>query len=224
MLLVGFFLFALSGCREDRENTDEVEIMSAEEKEIDTTRAFERRQRTVFEQILGDEDLANFSEGLGNSGISMRSEIPEGPFTVFAPVNTAYDRLSPGERRTMDDATREGNRDLFNYYMVDGEMTVAWMKQETEKADGPVTLTTRQGETLTLTREGDRFILTDALGRTAIIEQGDRYVSDGVVHTIDNTLMPRNMNNTGNQDNQTNTNTNNQQNGQNNQTQNQRNQ
>lgn len=105
----------------------------------------------------------------------------EGPFTVFAPTNDAFDDLPVG---TVDTLLMEENQaDLVNvltYHVVAGAYTSA------DLTDG-LTLTTVQGEELMFTINADGML---EINGEAMVETADVISSNGVTHVIDTVLMP----------------------------------
>ncbi|MGB7784605.1 MAG: fasciclin domain-containing protein [Salinimicrobium sp.] len=187
-----FPLIVFYSCK-DSERGDETQILAPEEKDMEVEdTAITPENDNIFARIHADEELSEFLKPEGEV-FSTRMDQPEGPYTIFAPINTAYDRLEPGDRTQLDAARREGNNKLFEYYMVDGELTVDWLKKEVEKAGGEYNARSRQGENLTFVLQGDELIVKDPSGREAKIVGVDSSASDGVVYKIDNVLRPKNM-------------------------------
>lgn len=107
-----------------------------------------------------------------------------GPFTVFAPANTAFNKLPAGAMNTL--ALPENKAKLttiLTYHVVPGAVRAADLQ------NGQV-LTTVQGETLTITKNGSSVMLQDAQGGTATVTTADVISSNGVTHVIDSVLMP----------------------------------
>ena len=107
-----------------------------------------------------------------------------GPFTVFAPTNAAFDKLPAG---TVDKLVQPDMKDklttILTYHVVPGRLMAADLK------DGQ-TLTTVEGENLTVSKKGKKVMLTDAKGGTATVTIANIIDSNGVTHVIDTVLMP----------------------------------
>lgn len=115
----------------------------------------------------------------------------DGPYTVFAPTNAAFEKLPAG---TLDTLTmpenREQLRNILTYHVVSGDMMAAALTQAITDGNGSAELTTLSGETLTATLDGEEVILTDATGGTATVTMTDVDASNGTIHAIDTVLMP----------------------------------
>ncbi|MFW2343534.1 fasciclin domain-containing protein [Brevundimonas sp.] len=115
-----------------------------------------------------------------------------GPFTVFAPDNAAFEKI-PAETRTAL-MTPEMKGDLTNiltYHVVPGRLTAADIAGQAEANGGTATLTTVQGETLSVSAgPNNTWVITDSKGGTSTITQADVAQSNGMVHVIDTVLMP----------------------------------
>ena len=117
----------------------------------------------------------------------------DGPFTVFAPTDAAFSRV-PSE--TVTALTQASNREMLSgvltYHVVSGRFTAQDLTQRISSGGGSTTLTTVQGTQLTASIEGDFVKITDATGATAYVETADLMNSNGVIHSINGVLMPRN--------------------------------
>lgn len=102
----------------------------------------------------------------------------EGPYTVFAPTDAAFDKLAEGTVESLleDPETLAG---ILTYHVVAGEVT----------SDVVVTLdqaTTVQGQDIHIAVDGDRVHVNDATV-TAV----DIPADNGVIHVIDTVLIPQ---------------------------------
>jgi len=116
-----------------------------------------------------------------------------GPFTVFAPDNAAFEKIPAATREgLMQPAQKAALTKILTYHVVPGRLTAADIAAEAQKGGGTATLTTVQGEKLTIKDAGGgRWTITDAKGGTSTITQADVGQSNGVVHVIDTVLMPK---------------------------------
>ncbi len=102
-----------------------------------------------------------------------------GPFTVFAPVNSAFDRLPKGTVQTLlKPENKEKLTSILTYHVVPGRYTAKDLKNG-------LTLTTVQGDTLKVKRLGMNIWINNA--RVSI---RDVISSNGVTHVINTVLLP----------------------------------
>ncbi|MEQ9812119.1 MAG: fasciclin domain-containing protein [Azospirillaceae bacterium] len=115
-----------------------------------------------------------------------------GPFTVFAPVNDAFEDLPAG---TVETLLRPQNKDqltaVLTYHVVPGTLDSQALMQRIRSGGGSATLETANGGTLMVAMNGpSNVVVTDASGNTANIGTYDVYQSNGVIHSIDTVLLP----------------------------------
>jgi uncharacterized surface protein with fasciclin (FAS1) repeats len=116
----------------------------------------------------------------------------KGPFTVFAPTNTAFGNLPTGTVETLlkpeSKATLSG---ILTYHVFAGNLDATAVVAAIKKGKGKAELTTVNGAKLTASLDGEKVILTDAKGGKATVIVADLKGSNGVVHVIDAVLMPK---------------------------------
>ena len=109
----------------------------------------------------------------------------EGPFTVFAPTDAAFEKLPAG---TVDSllADPAALADILTYHVVAGDVMAA----DVVELDGQ-TVTTVNGATFTVNVGSDGSVtITDGAGNTATVVTTDIETSNGVIHVIDSVLLP----------------------------------
>ena len=115
-----------------------------------------------------------------------------GPFTVFAPTNDAFGRLAPG---TVDTLMKPANKaslvKVLTYHVVPGAITLADLQARITAGGGKATLTTVEGDPLTVMKEGAAISLTDVGGNKSYVETPDVRQSNGVVHVVNGVLVPK---------------------------------
>ncbi len=114
-----------------------------------------------------------------------------GPFTVFAPTNTAFDKLPDGTVGTLVKPENKGTlTKILTYHVVAGKLTAKDVGKAIKAGGGSATLTTVAGEKLTARMSGNSIVLTDAKGGQSAVTTADVMQSNGVVHVIDSVLLP----------------------------------
>jgi uncharacterized surface protein with fasciclin (FAS1) repeats len=116
----------------------------------------------------------------------------KGPFTVFAPTNSAFSALPAG---TVDTLLKPENKPalarVLTYHVVPGKLDAAALEKAIKAGYGSATLKTASGGTLWAMMNGDRnIVLKDTRGSVASISTYDVYQSNGVIHVIDRVLLP----------------------------------
>lgn len=114
-----------------------------------------------------------------------------GPFTVFAPVNDAFENLPSGTVETLlKPENKAALSKVLTYHVVSGRYDFKAISKMLKK--GQNTLKTVSGGTLTFMANGPRNIMVkDENGNTANIVTYDVYQSNGIIQSIDSVLLPK---------------------------------
>lgn len=146
--------------------------------------------RSIGDAAAQSADLSQFSQAVQTAGLTdVLTSV--GPYTVFAPVNAAFDAV-PQETRTrmMAEEGRERLTQLLTFHIVPGVVTARDLGAAIQRGQGRATVTTVSGNNLTVTREGEALVVSDPSGGRARVLQADRIQSNGVIHHVDAVLMP----------------------------------
>src|SRR5690554_6610680 len=107
----------------------------------------------------------------------------EGPYTLFAPSDTAFDELPEvAMAHLLDPANVAELKTLLSYHVVEGNVSTS------DLADLAVKTETLEGSVLELKATEYGLKVNDANVITADIQAGN-----GVIHIIDSVLMPESM-------------------------------
>ena len=146
--------------------------------------------RTIVENASKSADHTTLVAAVKAAGL-VETLSGAGPFTVFAPTNTAFAKLPAG---TVDGllkpAAKADLAKVLTYHVVSGTMTAEQIAAAIKAGNGKAVLTTVQGDKLTATASGATVTLTDAKGGKSIVTMADVMQSNGVVHVVDTVLMP----------------------------------
>ncbi|MEO7157161.1 MAG: fasciclin domain-containing protein [Vicinamibacterales bacterium] len=115
-----------------------------------------------------------------------------GPFTVFAPTNAAFAKLPAG---TVDTLLKPENKGMLTgiltYHVVPGRLDAAALMGMAAKMQGKTILKTVNGDELTVEVKGKKVMVRDSKGNAATVTTANVYQSNGVIHVIDQVLMPK---------------------------------
>jgi uncharacterized surface protein with fasciclin (FAS1) repeats len=102
-----------------------------------------------------------------------------GPFTVFAPTDAAFAALPAGTVETLLKPENKAKLTaILTYHVVAGKVTAADVVKLTEAK-------TVNGATVAVKVQGSNVMINNAKVATADID-----TSNGIIHVIDNVLMP----------------------------------
>jgi uncharacterized surface protein with fasciclin (FAS1) repeats len=123
-------------------------------------------------------------KALQASGLEKQARDASAQYTVFAPTNTAFEKLPAGK---LDELLKPANKNqlaqLLSHHVVRGSYLAANLQ------DG-MQMQTVLGETLTIKRTGDNIMIVDSNGQMANVVNDDIVASNGIVHSVDAVLVP----------------------------------
>jgi uncharacterized surface protein with fasciclin (FAS1) repeats len=126
----------------------------------------------LTDERLADADFVNTLSGTG-------------PFTIFAPTNSAFEALlaTNEEWNGLADIPAATLEAVLKYHVLVGTNITSG-----EITDG-VEPTTFEGSTFTINTT-DGVVITDKGGRTSTVVLADVQTSNGVIHVIDQVILP----------------------------------
>lgn len=135
--------------------------------------------KNIVENAIGSKDHTTLVAAVKAAGL-VETLSSAGPFTVFAPDNAAFDMLPKG---TVESLLQPENKakltSVLTYHVIAGRYTSKDLKNGMK-------LTTVEGETITITKKGDVWMVNGAK-----IKIADVISSNGVTYVIDAVLMPK---------------------------------
>ena len=147
--------------------------------------------KNIIENALHSADHTTLVAALKAAGLVETLEGP-GPFTVFAPINEAFDKLPAG---TLDTLLKPENKaaltKVLTYHVVPGRISASDLLKKIKEGNGSAELTTVEGGKLWVTlHDGKHIMLKDEKGGTALVTIANVFQSNGVIHVIDTVVMP----------------------------------
>lgn len=133
--------------------------------------------KNIVEIAADSEDFSTLVAAVKAAGLAETLK-GQGPFTVFAPTNAAFEALPEGRVvELLKPENKEELTEILTYHVVP--------KKILSKNAAPMPLTTVQGSDATMTLDGDTVMIDGA----KIIE-ADVMATNGVIHVIDQVIMP----------------------------------
>lgn len=177
-LALGSMGIAACGGDDDDDNGTAAAPATTETQPAETTPAEPAGEATLAELAADTPTLSTLVTAVTAADL-VETLSGEGPFTVFAPDNAAFEKV---DEATLEDLLEPENKDqltsVLTYHVVPGELKAA------DLSDGQE-LETVQGEKLTVSIDGDTVKINDAT-----VTLPDVAASNGVAHVIDTVLLP----------------------------------
>jgi len=147
--------------------------------------------KNIVENAVNSKDHTTLVAAVQAAGL-VETLSGAGPFTVFAPVNAAFDALPAG---TVDTLLMPENKDtlvkILTCHVVAADAMSDAVKQMVADDGGTHEVTTVGGCKLWLKTDGDNITVTDESGGVATVTIADVDQSNGVIHVIDKVLLPK---------------------------------
>lgn len=116
----------------------------------------------------------------------------DGPFTVFAPTNTAFEKLPDGTVETLlQPDMKDQLVGVLTYHVVPGRLTADDLMSLIRKNGGTYNMTTAAGKPITARMNGRSLVIIDQNGGGATVTIADVLQSNGVIHVVESVLLPK---------------------------------
>lgn len=147
--------------------------------------------RNIIENAAHSKDHTTLVAAVKAAGL-VETLQGKGPFTVFAPVNKAFDKLPKGTVETLlKPENKSALTDVLAYHVIPGKISAADFASAIKKGGGEAMYKTVEGDELTVRRDGGRLAVIDAKGNKSFVTIADVNQSNGVIHVVDTVLMPK---------------------------------
>lgn len=148
------------------------------------------KTKNIVENAVNSKDHTTLVAAVQAAGLVDTLKGP-GPFTVFAPVNSAFDALPAGTVATLLKPENKGLlTKILTYHVVAGNYDSKAIAKAIKKGHGRATFTTVAGGQLTAMMQGNNLVLMDEKGGMSTVTIADVRQSNGVIHVVNSVLMP----------------------------------
>jgi uncharacterized surface protein with fasciclin (FAS1) repeats len=146
--------------------------------------------KNIVENAVNSKDHTTLVAAVKAAGL-VETLQSDGPFTVFAPTNAAFNMLPVGTVDGLLKPEAKGTlTSVLTYHVVGGRLDSKELMKMIKAGGGKAKLTTVQGEELTVMMKGKGVAVTDTKGGVAMVTTKDVYQKNGVIHVVNKVLMP----------------------------------
>ncbi|MCY7357933.1 MAG: fasciclin domain-containing protein [Rudanella sp.] len=157
-----------------------------------TNPSFRTRSTTLADFVASQPDYSTLQNALQSADLV--NTLKEGQaYTLFAPSNAAFKRLPAATQNVLlEGQNKESLKKLLTYHVVQGTVDARELTKQINAGKGKAQLKTLNGGLLTAKVGADnRVMITDEQGNSAYVDTPDQIQTNGVIHGIDNVLMPK---------------------------------
>ncbi|WP_405411374.1 fasciclin domain-containing protein [Maribacter sp. Asnod1-A12] len=146
--------------------------------------------KNIIENAVNSKDHTTLVAAVKAAGLVETLE-GEGPFTVFAPTNAAFDKLPDGTVKTLLMPENKAKlQSVLTYHVVAGKVSAMDLMKMIKDGKGKAELTTVNGGKLTAILKGKKIQLKDASGNISTVTIANVNQSNGVIHVVDTVVLP----------------------------------
>ncbi|MEO1398525.1 MAG: fasciclin domain-containing protein [Pseudomonadota bacterium] len=147
--------------------------------------------KNIVETAVGNPDFSTLVAAVTAADLAGTLS-SEGPFTVFAPVNAAFEALPAGTVETLLKPENKGTlTKILTSHVVAGKVEAAALLDLIKKGHGYVNVTMVSGDVITARADSKGVYLFDESGGVSRVVATDVGTSNGVIHVINKVLLPK---------------------------------
>jgi transforming growth factor-beta-induced protein len=137
-------------------------------------------QRSISKIADENDKLSTLMAAVNSADLARQLERQNGPWTVFAPINSAFAKLPKGTVESLlESSNRKTLTQILGLHVVPGRIAARDLlgkKQVTTLLGQPITLSLKKGKI--------------TIGESANLVAADIQAANGVIHLIDTVLLP----------------------------------
>ncbi len=138
-------------------------------------------KQSILEIASASDDFSTLVSALNKFPDLITTLTGDGPFTVFAPTNEAFEKFISEDNRfaSLDDIDDATLKEVLKYHVIANQKILS-----SQIASGDVA--TYQGEDVAITKDANGVMLND----NAKVTMADIDAKNGVIHVVDDVILP----------------------------------
>lgn len=177
----------LWGCKEDKKEPEVIENQQIEGPKSQVKKVSEetkRESQSVFSRAMTTSELKTFVSAAVSAGMANELMKGEGPFTLIAPSNDAFETLTATTKNRIMNTSNVGElKQILQNHIIEGNVSSADLLQQL-RGKSTITVETLGGATYTLFLQDEDLMLKDSNGKLATVGKSDITGSNGTLHII----------------------------------------
>ena len=147
--------------------------------------------KNIVENAVNSKDHTTLVAAVKAAGL-VDTLASKGPFTVFAPVNAGFAKLPKGTVATLLKPENKGKLvKILTSHVVSGKISSGQLWKWAKSHGGRYNMKAVSGDALTAVIKGKNLYIFDENGGASRITIADVNQSNGVIHVINNVLLPK---------------------------------
>ena len=147
--------------------------------------------KNIVENAVNSKDHTTLVAAVKAAGL-VETLMSPGPFTVFAPVNSGFEKLPAGTVETLLKPENKGMlTKVLTAHVVSGKVSASDLMSWVKAGGGKYNMKTVSGDALTAMIKNGHLYIFDESGGASKITVADVNQSNGVIHVINNVLLPK---------------------------------
>lgn len=164
---------------------------TAQQMTAEMTTKAATNDKDIVDIALSSDDHTTLVAALKAAGLVSALQA-DGPFTVFAPTNAAFEALPEGTVATLlKPENKETLTNVLTYHVVAGNLDAAAVVQAIKDGNGKATLTALNGGKIEAYIEDGKVFLKDENGGTSQVTVTDLKGNNGVIHVVASVILPK---------------------------------
>lgn len=136
----------------------------------------------------GSQEHTMLVDAINAAGVLKTFQL-NGPFTVFAPTNAAFEKIPADDRAKLMKNKKELAK-ILKYHVVGGTWTSTTLMAAIKQGEGFIQLPTLSGNKLKATVHDGKVMITDEMGNSFHVTNADILANNGLVHIVDGVAQP----------------------------------
>jgi len=161
------------------------------EKTVEVGGAAMYPSKNIVENAMNSKDHTTLVAAVKAAGL-VETLQGNGPFTVFAPTNEAFNALPDG---TVETLLKPENKTMLSgiltYHVVSGKLDSKEIMKKIKEGNGKAEFATVAGGKIWASMDGDMLKIMDEKNTSTHVAIKDVYQSNGVIHVIDKVIMAK---------------------------------